>query len=204
MLIELIGYPGSGKTTFARSLSSGRNIPVVLMGPDRMTSNKLYLAILIVFRMPVFSLLLIFCLSTRKNKKLENYRRMLFLLRAYWQVKSVAHTKSEGTVVFDEGPIHALFSCLYGTAPTRTSNWLLVHLVAMIVSRIDLFIEMNVSKKESVQRFSGRDSESRFNRDTHSAVIASFLEDSTYEHILGLVDKSKIREPCQGRQIIDC
>lgn len=194
MLIELVGLPGSGKSTLAQDIVNHFGRVTVISGPKHVEAGKLYVARLAIFKIPAFTILLFLCLVMRGGRDVANFRRMMFTCRCYAQLKLLSRRPIIGeAVVLDEGALHALFSCLYGTKANRLSNFFLKRVVKAIDRRLDFYVDMGVSKRKALNRCLQRESLSRFNRSMTSTEAAVFLEDRSYEAILELVDGLKVR-----------
>lgn len=191
MLVELIGYPGSGKTTFAiEAIKRSPDLEIVFETP-RLASKVRHALLIAAYRAPLFSLYLLLCLASRQNVTSAHYIRMRRVHRAYLFLKS---SKKDSLIILDEGAIHCLFQCLYGTQQTAVSNFFLRRVVNLIEKQVDLYVMPTMGKAEALENFSQREHPySRFTNSTAPNELKRFLEDNSYENILTNMRSDKIR-----------
>jgi hypothetical protein len=185
-VIEMLGLPGSGKSTVVHELTEGG---IATMS----TWNGLHptrwppVAVQLVLRAPLLSALTSLTVATRRRIGLVHLRRTLSVQRRHLIVKA---QRSKGVLALDEGPVHALFIALYGTRSTVVSRWLLRVVLSLLARRVDRFVFLDVPRERCVENFRrpGRSS-ARFNEASSPATIREFMADRTYDEILHALGK---------------
>lgn len=136
---------------------------------------------------PVLSSAMYLSVLLRTRARLENVSKIYGVQRIYEAQKSTLSTV--GFAIIDEGPMHAFYSALFGTRPTKLSKRFLELVVRRLMGG-HTFVLIEASKECCISRFRARTAESsRFNIATSSQVVALFLEDTAYDEIVSVMSR---------------
>lgn len=178
LLIEVIGLPGSGKTTlisesgFSKADASASAEGSALLRP---WSGRWLL------RAPLFATLVISAALHRRIYARSALRKCITVVRRYVELRDV---RGAAAAVIDEGPTHALFTLFFGSEPSFLSQRLERRLLAKIAGRIGYFLYVDISPEECAARLQSRDApHSRFNVSTAPEITQALLTDRTYSAI---------------------
>lgn len=178
LLIEVIGLPGSGKTTLITMSGftrTGRPIDTALQPGSRSAFALL--------RAPLFAALVFLSALLRGIYAPCMLRKCVTSVRRYVEVCDV---RGAGTAVIDEGPTHALFTLFFGSTPNFLSKILERHLLGRIAKRVDYFVHIDVHPSECVARIRRRAApHSRFNACAPPPLLDGLMRDCTYSSIVG-------------------
>jgi hypothetical protein len=183
-IVELIGLPGAGKTSTAERLRAVGRARVCIDPGSVLNARGAIGRISMFLKAPIFSSLMILCLGLRTGAVVDNYRRLLNVQMQYVVVRR-EYSKTDRLVVVDEGPMHSLFSCLFGTRTTLFSRFLLRLVVRQLMTCVDVFVLIDIEKESAVRRIRHRThGASRFNSSTDRATVFRFIDDVTYHELL--------------------
>ena len=180
--IEVLGLPGSGKTTLVREVARSA-IATTTDWAGPVYRSRLPVAARLFLSAPVFSATAYLLLLTRSHVTWVAVRRVLSVQRRLVLMRQPNGLRQR---VLDEGPVHALYIALYGTSATRFSGVLLRAVLRTLASSVDHYVYMDTPKEQCISNFASPDRTSvRFNHQSGPAAIELFRRDSTYEEILG-------------------
>jgi hypothetical protein len=180
---ELTGYPGAGKSHAGERLCDGRTWSLMdgvsKTDPRRGTADRILLSL----RFPLVTLLLYALLLSRRGGTVQNLRMAVTIQRRLAFIEGAPG--GEGRVLLDEGPVHGLFSVLYGTGPTWLSRYLLDALIARIGRRLAGVIHLTATPAIALENLKSRPpGRSRFNASMAPTDMQAFLDDRVYDELL--------------------
>lgn len=185
-VIELIGHPGSGKSYVAKSLQSTANVEVSTNPGKVSFGYGLTGRILASGTAPFFSLTLHLSMICRRGVRAQNFRILHLVQKRY--IALLRAPRSGVSVVVDDGPLHALYSALFGTRRTTLSDWFLGLTIRRLLKVQDTFVMISIEKDACVSNFRGRlNKGSRFNSASSEELVTKFLADTTYDDIIGAI-----------------
>jgi hypothetical protein len=187
-VIELIGLPGSGKTSLGERAQALGLAPVVDVSAVPVSRSRWTGRLRLFMAAPVFSALCYLCLGTRRGVKRDNVRRMFAAQVRYCHISRLPPVE---TVVLDEGPLHGLFISLFGTRETALSRPLLQYACALICRRVDVFVHIDRTKQQSISKLLRRStSQSRFNSNMSEHEVDAYLADTSYDELLRAIERA--------------
>lgn len=175
----MIGPPGSGKTTFCQRLMRLTDVDVQFcrQNPGKAGILKRVFAFL---RCPIFSIMCYGFVLSRAGVKRRD------ILMVYVVQSRFLRTRSDDSFfVVDEGPVHALFSIMYGTRPNFVSNLFLKAILNLMARRVSRYIYFDPGPSQRLDNVCRRSQEtSRFNSSMSERQREEFFRDQTYSQIM--------------------
>lgn len=159
-LVELIGRPGSGKSTTARELLV-RGIPVVERPGRFKGSGGLLGRVWASVKCPAFSFWLYALVLSRRSLTPDHARRAYAVQRRYLEVSQLAPSEP---VFIDEGPTHGLFSTLLASRPSKLSTFALRKVLGILVRQGVCFAYLDVELTTCLERMTNDGRSGRFSR----------------------------------------
>ena len=180
---ELIGLPGSGKTTLAIHLANRNGISVFFMQDKKVKGRKIRGRIKAFHAAPIFSLLLYAAMLFRRKASQNNFRRLFSVQKKYIATKTL--TNRSFINIIDEGPVHTVFSAFWGTKHSKISDFFLKATLRQCIDNDQCFILVEKTAIKCLESIAQRTfSVSRFHSKTCSSKLKEFGKDKTYEHIV--------------------
>jgi hypothetical protein len=182
-VFELIGEPGSGKTSVAKSVA--RTSVIVTLPGGTISGTRATGRLRECLRRPVFALALYGCVVLRKGVRLSHLRKLYAVQKAAHAMEPLQSRKVSAIV--DEGAIHTLYSALFGSVRTAASGLLLKLVMPILLRSVDVVVFLDTPRQQCVTNFSRRQNSSRFSGKSSRQLIQQFTADRTYDEIVDAV-----------------
>lgn len=182
-IIELVGLPGSGKSTIAKRLK--RQLPRgrVVQG-DTPGRWPLWFRLNFCFREPLVAVASYLMVLSVRGACWENVKRVGVFQAALFAAKRKARV-ARGAVVIDEGPVHCLAMALFGTESTWSSRCLLRLTIRLSFGEWVGLCVVNSQKQECLRRWQQRCAQdSRFDAEAPVQLREQFIRDNNYREVL--------------------
>jgi hypothetical protein len=178
-VIEIIGRPGSGKSSLCKSLLES---PGWQMEPGAGEPGRRWLAPLTLMLRPIVTILATAVASTRTPNDLRRYREVVRVVRKYDGMRRI---RGRRLTVVDEGAAHQLLNVLFWSSSTPASRFFTRLLLRALARRPATFVYLDTPKDVALENTRRRNHPgSWFNNEMSEEVAARYIADTSYDEIL--------------------
>lgn len=190
ILVDIIGYPGSGKTFLASRLNASSQMRVISTSVDNgAQKSTLFKKIINILSAPLFFFYLLAFIITRKDWGLYNIRKIYAVQKVLLEVSK--YRTQDGVVLIDEGPFNRLFTASFGTKQTKLSDIFMKKLIRVILFRINYILLVDIDCDICIRQFTNRVSPlSRFSKDSSQEIIDMLKKDDFYPNLISILSRS--------------